>query len=297
MTHLWSVILLTAVLAAEGSGQATKPASSAPAKAEKVKPEAAILAEQLADSDAAVQNKAYARIREILDAPIEYNREGVAVLNVDPRWVRGLIAAGRYADAEQLAVEGILRAPSNSMGVSTLQKYRLEAFIAAKNNEKALTAAKAFYNVCTLPQSAIAVDQVSLCLARSNPDDRGIAQRFKAQQVALATTRPAESTSATTQPADQNLIKRLSIDATPFEPTLQRLTAQDYRTLLGRGNLLLLCDRGAEARQCFEKAIGLATAPKQLTAAMDGVARAIRAEHGAIGPANAYILAQRGEVP
>lgn len=56
--------------------------------------------------------------------------------------------------------------------------------------------------------------------------------------------------------------------------------------------MLLLAGNGKEARDVFEEALALADS-KQLGQAIGNVARAIRTEHGCIGPANAYILEQR----
>jgi hypothetical protein len=63
-----------------------------------------------------------------------------------------------------------------------------------------------------------------------------------------------------------------------------------YNNLMGRGNLLLLTGRPSEARQCF--LLAGQTPPlmkgKKLFAAVEGVARTIKAECGVIGPANAF---------
>jgi hypothetical protein len=62
--------------------------------------------------------------------------------------------------------------------------------------------------------------------------------------------------------------------------------------MLGKGNLLLLAGKPAEAKKVFDKAYTLAS-DKNLAAATESVARAIRAEDSAVGRANAWILSLR----
>jgi hypothetical protein len=85
-----------------------------------------------------------------------------------------------------------------------------------------------------------------------------------------------------------------TLGARPWESAIQSRQGSDasYLTLTALGNLLLPADRPAEARKAFEHAVDLADS-KTITAAVANVARALRAEHGSIGPANAYILALR----
>ena len=70
---------------------------------------------------------------------------------------------------------------------------------------------------------------------------------------------------------------------------------RNFDTLTARGNLLLLCDRGGEARDLFEMALDLATDQKHLSAGVANVARAIKARDGCVAGSNAYLLSLRDQ--
>jgi hypothetical protein len=91
-------------------------------------------------------------------------------------------------------------------------------------------------------------------------------------------------------------VKSIKADPTPFEARVKdsEKHVASYPQLTRRGNLLLFVDRPAEARDAFERALKLAN-EAQRAAAIENVARAIRAEDGAVGRANAYILSLRGD--
>ena len=84
-----------------------------------------------------------------------------------------------------------------------------------------------------------------------------------------------------------------AIDPKPWEKAIaDREGKTEYRTLYARANLLLLAGRTKEARELFEKIVR--TAPKgEERYAAEGLAKAIKAEHGMIGPANAWIASIR----
>jgi len=49
-------------------------------------------------------------------------------------------------------------------------------------------------------------------------------------------------------------------------------------------------DKGADAVPLFQESVSVTSDPKQLSAAIANVARAMRARDGCVGPANAYLL-------
>lgn len=256
--------------------------------------ESADLAARLGDRDLTVQQAALDRVRELVAEPPEVSPRGQVkyAVKVDTAWLKSLMKVRRYDDAASLALQGMLREPSNMAGVTAFAKYRTQALTAAGKHEEALAAAKGYYNVCTLKNSAGAIDLVAQCLQSAHSDDAAIARRFKVQQIELATTQPT-----TTLPAnvDANVLRSIKVDATPFLQAVDTFKLGDFNSLSAQGNLLLLADRPAEAKKCFEQSLQIATGDVQLAKAIEGVARAIRAETGAIGPANAYVIAQRGE--
>lgn len=270
----------------------TKPAK--PKSEPKTKTEAELLAEQIINPDHTIQQAAVDRIKALLAEPPdtdEMGRPKAPKVKFNSRWTTALLKSKRYIDAENLALQGILTAPMDSKQVAMLQKTRAQAFLASGKYDLAMAAAKAYYNVCGMAETEGAIDLVSLTLINARPDDKGIARRFMAQQIAAATTQPA------TMPADagNNILKTITVDAKPFEEALKKFDFDDYQNLIAKGNLLLLGDRPKEARECFETAHDLAKGASQLSAVTEAIARAIRAEAGAIGPANSYILTQQGQ--
>ncbi|HSI14600.1 MAG TPA: hypothetical protein VK961_21290 [Chthoniobacter sp.] len=265
------------------------PPSTKPAKP---KSESAILAEQLASEDGAVQQQALDKVKEVLAKPPVMDDDGKPrpQMQVDVLWVRSLIKVRRYEDAESLALAGILRKP-DGMWVAAFQKARSQALLAAGKHDAALSAAKAYYNVCQMKDTAAAIDQIGLCLINARPTEKGLATKFKTQQVNAATTQPSGQPAA---PIEDNVLKSVTIDPKPYEQAIQAITISQFGDLVGKGNLLLLADRAKEAKDAFETAMELAQKPKDTATAIEGVARAIRAETGSIGAANAYIISQQG---
>jgi len=273
---------------------ATKPAKVKPATPP-VKTEREILTEQLASPDAAVQQAAVDRIKEMLAKPPEMDDDGQPKLatraKLSPNWLPALMKAKRYDDVEIIALLGITTNAAESKAVSLIQKTRVQAFLNAGKHEAALSAAKAYYNVCGMAETEAAIDLLSLCLINARPTDKGIARKFKVQQIALATTQP---TTAPSTEIGENILKSIPIDAKPFETAIKQINFSNYSNLVAKGNLLLLCDRAKEAKECFDSAADLAKGEKELIVITEGVARSLRAESGAIGPANSYIIAQQG---
>jgi hypothetical protein len=128
--------------------------------------------------------------------------------------------------------------------------------------------------------------------------DNTIVHRFMMQQAAGAQLPPADGSPAATPSEDlgENVLKSITIDPKPYQAELDKLAAapKTFETLTARGNLLLLSDNGAEARDSFAMALELANDQKRLAAGVANVARAIRARDGLVGGANAYILSLRG---
>ncbi len=256
--------------------------------------ETGTLINQLRNPDPAKQQDAIDRLKAIMAQPQEVNDDGRPKrpsVRVESRWLGWVLQGKHYDDVEVFAVYGIVNNPGDSLNVSAFQKSRTQAFLAAGRYDQALSAAKAYYNVSTMRDTEGAIDLLCVCLMNARPNDKGIARKFKAQQVALATTQPAEAVPA----AEENILKSITVDAKPFEDTLKQITVSDYSNLIAKGNLLLLSDQTKEAKACFMAAGDLAFSEKQLSAVTECIARAIRAEAGAIGPANSFILSKQAK--
>jgi hypothetical protein len=258
---------------------------AASAIAQSKSPEATI-ADDYNSGDPAKYAEGAKLLEQILtEAPRKVRRD------MQARWLKPLLRAKAYDQVEHIAIPGILSGPEDTVGVSGVQNARVQAFLAAGQYEEALGAAKAYFNVCQLEETAGAMELMVQALSNTRgKQDETIVRRFKLQQVARAksgpTTKPA--------PAEENILTTIKVDGSLWESKIESLqgASVSYVSLTGLGNLLLLADRPAEARKAFEHAVDLADS-KTITAAVANVARALRAEHGSIGPANAYIVALR----
>jgi len=241
--------------------------------------EADFILQQLQSDDAGLR-EGLARIKVLTDAGVR----------VYPKWLITLFEKGRFEDVEAIALKGIVNSADQASGIPELQKYRVRALLEQHKADEALSAARAFYNVAPLKDTEAAVKLVTLCLTAKNPDDLDTLRRFKRQQVewSTATTQPAA-----TNELGENVLKSIPVPAEPFASAAASILKRDYVGLMGKGNLLLLANQTADARKAFEAAEMIADKPEQATAAVEGIARAVRADAGALGPANTFIVARQ----
>ncbi len=195
------------------------------------------------------------------------------------------VDTGLYEAAEDRIVQALLKSPASNYAVEHLQKVRAKSLLKQGKAKEALSAAKAYYDVCRFSETKDAIALVATCLSAANPADPSLAKRFKAQQVAGAgpTTQPAADLGAP-------ILASIPPEAPPVVPVAD-IDARAPTTFVGyeaKGNLLLLVGRAADAKAVFDKAYALATDAQKATA-IENVARAIRAVHGSVGPANDYV--------
>jgi hypothetical protein len=198
--------------------------------------------------------------------------------------------AKRDADIQSISLDFISRNPGFTSAIISFQWHRTQAFLDTQNPTAALSAAKAYFNIVELKDTAGAVDLISRCLTAARPEDPDAASRFRAQQVAGAAANPEPP--ASTAPPSDSVLASIPIDPAPFADLAEHIQITTYGDAVARGNLLLLAGKPTDARAQFEIAQKLA--PKDRAAeAVSNVARAIRAQSGSVGPANAYILELR----
>jgi len=202
-----------------------------------------------------------------------------------PQDLQLLIAAGKTDEAQSIAMDGIMaNIATNSYAVGGFQAIRAKALLADKKNDEALAAAKAYYNVCAMRSNDDAIKVVTQCLAAAHPDDQDIVERFKREQSGSGpTTQPGADADPTPL-----VLSTVQVDPGPFEQAIESNPGGNYEQLAAKGNLLLLVDKPKDALQIFLQAIDSAD-ERHLGEAFENVARAIRAQSGSIGAANAYL--------
>jgi hypothetical protein len=257
----------------------------------------------LANPDTDVQQQAVRTLEKVslheLSDPL-----GVRIISDEPSWCRRnlkpaiahrLIELKQYDLIRDMAAMA-LSDGRDSAGIDDAQAALLKMLLASGKFDQAVPAAKTYFNACALGQTSAATSLMAEALLNGpGQKDPAIVQRFKAQQAAGAQIPAADSAPAPSAGLGENILKSIPIDPAPYQAELDKLAAvaKNYDTLIQRGNLLLLQDKGADAVSLFQMAADISSDPKQASEAISGVARAMRARDGSVGNANAYILSLR----
>jgi len=260
----------------------------------------------LANPDPSVQSSAVAVLKKLLKEDL-HDPAGQAIIPDKSPWCGRLLAQKTTVSrlmklkeeglVEQLAA-GSIGDGSDLSAVDHGQAALVKLYLAGGKYELALAAAKAYYNCCALDKTPAATQLLAQALA--NGKDKTLLDRFIQQQAAAAQPQTASADGAPASPPvdlGENVLKSIAIDPTPYAAKIADLAAgpQDFETLSARGNLLLLSDKGAEAKEVFETALKLAFDQKHVSAGMANVARALRARDGNVSAANAYLMSLRNQ--
>lgn len=215
-----------------------------------------------------------------------------AVERLNGGWMEALVRARRLAEVEEFTVAGIIANPRDSWPVQQLQRWRVQGFAHAGKPKEALAAAKAMFNVTGLAGASHDLQVIAERLRDAYPQDPGIVNRFKLQQLAGAQADEKERARALRE-AGEPILAKIEVDPKPFGRAIEaRRNMTDFDGLYGTGNLLLLSGRVKEAREVFEKAYEIAP-QGEIAYVSDAMAKLIKAEDGTIGRANAWVLSIR----
>jgi hypothetical protein len=202
--------------------------------------------------------------------------------------LKTMLSSKYFAEAADLALICVLNSPAEHRGVEQCLQVRFKALMGANRYPEALSTAKSLFNIASMDGTSDAILYVAEALIAVRTEDRDIYERFRDEQVAGASTQP--STRGTTLRSP--IMAAIQVDPKPYEEVLKLMTGEDYSSLMARGNLELLADHPKQAKVLFERMYMLATAG-QIVEASEAIARAIKAEDGTIGRANAWVYAIR----
>jgi hypothetical protein len=241
-------------------------------------------------SDKGPQDAAIAQIKDLIAS-------AHPVRNLWVDWIPGLMKDGRNDDAAELALLGSCERPDLN-AIVPMMELRVNALLASGKNDDALSAAKSYYNVCDMKLTSKAVDMLALCLARTHPDDLEIARRFRNEQAASSNSPQATASTPSTgsgqAPTTQTspMLKAIVIDQKIWDDSIKTWAAKTspVSARAGYGDLLLAADRGADAEKAYREMYQLAATQADLTTAIEGIARSLRAEDGNVGRANAWLV-------
>ena len=199
-----------------------------------------------------------------------------------------LVNAGRYADADGMATD-FIRSDSSTGTIGQMQWVRVQIMIAQQRWSDALSGARSYFECCDLSETPDAVGLIAVCLQKAHPDDFGVARRFEQQQILSAMADGDMTRLPRSSQAAAALMSGIPADPTPFADAAEQIDPTDFRSYVRKANLMLISSRPRVARELFQKAVALASRQPEYAEAYLGQARAIRAEHGCLGPANAFI--------
>jgi len=301
------IFLALMVVAGLVSAQATKSTNS-PAQLPKE------LSEKIASSDPAVRAAAVEEVRRQMANPANI------IGPLAQLYLPAMRKVGLNQEAAEWAMQAVLTAPSDAGTLERLHTQRIEALLALKQPDEALVEAKSLYNICSMKGTGDALLLFAECLQVAHPDDKALAERFKAEQLTGSMNSPqAGSTGspqvgATTQPSTQpagstpsinsgqagspqaevGVLKGIKVDGEVYRDVAisPQLATDTYINLVRRGNLWLEADALPRARECFEAAYKIAPEAEQGRAA-ESLARVMKAEDGTVGRANAFVLSLR----
>jgi hypothetical protein len=201
-------------------------------------------------------------------------------------WLAPLMISGHYRTVAHLARQGILAAPAYTGVVDRLLIFRIQALAAMHRNAAALRNAKSLFNVCSMADTDVALLILDQRLDVVYHDHPEILRQFVREQ-RLGAEIPANDAAPISR---SGVLASIHVHGAAYLARLKTLTSRKIRKLEEKGALLLLADQPDKALTCFQSMEDYARNPGQLLSFEKFVCRAIRAQDGTIGRANAYLL-------
>jgi hypothetical protein len=196
-------------------------------------------------------------------------------------WFKALTDSKNDSASLELALKAILKVPDQSTEVRLLLEFRVRTLLRTGHPAEALAEARRLFNVAPIRDTESAILLLAECLLAANPQDKSIYDRFRREQIAGA----ANPTETKSRPVVSQIIASIPIDATQYQESIDQIIGSAQKS---KGNLLLLAGRPAEAQKVFEKMLSTVD-ESDIMACHEDIARAIRAQDGTIGRANAYL--------
>jgi hypothetical protein len=224
-------------------------------------------------------------------------------ITTDPGFVIGmmrgpllsaLIDHGHFQDAADLATLGILWNLNDLGSVQQLLQFRILALTKAKQPIAALGAAKALFNVCSLHDTEAMLLILAQAIDAAHPTDPNAAQPLVDSEIAGAVAKDENTAIVSTVERSLPADPAFKAKADERRPGSYLIPSDEWGAINSQANLLLLADEPAEAVKLL-RAVRTSNYFVNLRQVDEAHARAIRAEDGTIGRANAFIKARNAE--
>ncbi len=259
---------------------------------------------QLASAEEAERKQALVAIQKMMEA-----EPARTVSQLRSYWMKPLLDARQFEDIIDLTTKGIFASAADAQSIEFLLASRIRAELSTGKSAQAMADAKSLYNVGTMAGMPATMLLVAECINTTHPDDASFVERFRAQQMAgavfdgiIVVAQGYEGSTPTTRRAPLSATKgtdngppvlaAVKIETRAYDEAIAKLNAEDFQTLTAKGNLLLTADRIKEAKGVFDRAYGVVT-EGYIATASESIARCIKAEDGAIGRANAWVISIR----
>jgi len=211
------------------------------------------------------------------------------------QWCDALFAAHQPGKVTVLTFLTINAVPYDTSAVVTLQKIRVRAYLRMAAWDHAVQAGKGLYNVCPVDQVDDAVNLLTAALKGATKhlpkyNDRTLVERFQLEQkhgATITTPIPTEA-SPSTNPSARSVLASIVVAERRWGPGLKAMKGNDYLSLIGRANLLLLNDQTEEARKALDQAKATVDAEHEGDVT-EAISRLLKAEDGSVGRARAWL--------
>jgi hypothetical protein len=236
----------------------------------------------LASGTIAQTQWAVKRIAKLLQAPDHYS----VPYQLQYNWLPTLLRRRDYPAVAALAEVDILHNPGLTENIDAVLADRIRALLAMEKPNAALRNAKSLFNVCTLADTRQVLLLVRQAVGRVYHGHPRIMQAFISQQI-----------TGSGIPADEHepiircgVLAAVVVHGRRYEQKLKLLHGGGNWTLLEKGNLELLTDHPRTALANFRQLAAMAGNAKDFLNDENDICRAIKAEDGTIGRANAHLL-------
>ena len=207
-------------------------------------------------------------------------------------WLPKLMAKRQYQFVAEIARREIFNAPAWPVIVQRALRFRIAALLALGQYREALAEVKSLFDECPMRGVGAALSMVTRCLRAASPDGAALARRLKREQIVGAMAPQPGA-----PPATCPVLSGIKVEAAAYLTQAWGRLGQSYYDLMGRGDLLLLADRPREAIKYFREVAAMANNQRDFLFDESNVCRAMKAEDGTIGRANAHLLAVVRETP
>ena len=201
-------------------------------------------------------------------------------------WLPSLLKQHDYQAVATLTLLDVVRNPGLTDNVDAVLACRVKAILAMGKKHAALRNAKSLFNICTLADTRSALSLVRQCVAAVYHGHPRIINAFIEEQITGAQV-PADEHEPITR---CGVLAAVTVKATPYLQKIHSLHGTGNWTILEKGNLLLLADQPRQAIKYFREMEALAGNAKDFLNDENNICRAIKAEDGTIGRANAHLL-------